>query len=410
MLAQFGIITGHDASGAPIYDPAQLTADLEERLLWRGSWQEGLYPTTDLSDEDKAQHRRFFAAMAAFRAAQGQDGRPVFASPIAFSSQDPAYTALDNESFAQWLARHAYRSAPLLAHIRYACRDDYGCEPGAISAWAGLHYFAGRRGWAADGAGDNQLTWPEGNARLTRAMAASIAGHIRPGHSLLRAQPQAGGVALVGLDHQRQALRHWQAQGAILAMPDFVARHVAPGQAPMPTASYAPWVVANVALSRRPGGPGVPLAWDNVSATSASLGYVVANHQTSSAPDGPCVVTWYTALSQGDPVAARRNLAGADLARWQNTVAQDLLAANPDLEGAIERIDVWRWAHAMVRPVPGFLRDAGRLAAQASPGPIWRAHSDISGLSLFEEAHYRGVAAAEAAMARLGHPFESVLT
>jgi hypothetical protein len=57
-----------------------------------------------------------------------------------------------------------------------------------------------------------------------------------------------------------------------------------------------------------PWGNGVPLAWDNVSATSASLGYVVANHQTSSVSDGPGVLTWYQALSQGDPVAQRKAL------------------------------------------------------------------------------------------------------
>jgi hypothetical protein len=32
----------------------------------------------------------------------------------------------------------------------------------------------------------------------------------------------------------------------------------------------------------------------------------------------------------------------------------------------------------------------------------------MSGLSLFEEAHYRGVVAAEAALAHLGLPFESL--
>jgi hypothetical protein len=49
------------------------------------------------------------------------------------------------------------------------------------------------------------------------------------------------------------------------------------------------------------------------------------------------------------------------------------------------------------------------MAAEAMGGPIFHAHSDVSGLSLFEEAHYRGVAAAEGAMSHLDMPYESLL-
>ncbi len=62
----------------------------------------------------------------------------------------------------------------------------------------------------------------------------------------------------------------------------------------------------------------------------------------------------------------------------------------PDLDGAILRIDVWRWGHAMISPTPGFLSEPARLVARNTPPPIFRAHSDLSGLSLFEEAHYWG--------------------
>jgi len=406
MLRGFGMITGADAGGAPIYDPYQLCADLEERLLWRGEWQEGLIPTTGLTTQDAAQWRRFNAAMAIFRAAVGADGRPAFASPSVLSSRDPAYAALDSESFAAWLAREGYTAAPLLAHIRYACRDDYGCEPRDVSAWAGVHYFAGRRGWAAGGVGDSELTWPEGNARLARLMAQRIHGHIRAGHSVVRVARDGDDVLVDAHDHISGRTRRIRARAVVLAMPDFVARHVAPGL-PGPAMSYAPWVVANVAVSRLPWGPGVPLAWDNVSASSASLGYVVATHQTSAAADGPGVLTWYQALSLGDPAVERRALLARSLADWQREIAADLLAMSPDLEGAIERIDVWRWGHAMVRPTPGFRAHPARGAPRQ--GPVFRAHSDLSGLSLFEEAHYHGVAAAEGALAHLGVAAESLL-
>jgi len=409
MLRQFGMITGADAQGAPIFDPFQLCADLEERLLWRGKWQEGLVPTTGLSPQDAAQWQRFDAAMADFRKAIGRDGRPAFASPSALSSRDENYAGLDRTSFAAWLAREGFTAAPLLAHLRYCCRDDYGSEPGAISAWAGIHYFAGRRGWAADGAGESELTWPEGNARLARLMAGRIRTQLRPRHSVTHVARDGEDVLVDVFDHGAGAARRIRAQAVVLAMPDFVARHIAPGFAGASRFSYAPWVVANVAVSRMPWGPGVPLAWDNVSATSASLGYVVANHQTASASDGPGVLTWYQALSEADPVAARKALLARGLGEWQAVIAADLLAMNPELEGRIERIDVWRWGHAMVRPTVGFRSDPARAAAQALDGPVFRAHSDLSGLSLFEEAHYHGVLAAERALTHLGRGVESLL-
>ncbi len=407
MLEQFGIITGADTAGAPRFDPLQLCADLEERLFWRGKWQEGLYPQSGLSAEEQSQRDRFYARMAEFRAARGADGRPAFASPSAYSSQDPHFTALDQQNFSDWLTQQGFTAPALRAHLRYCCRDDYGTEPEQVSAWAGLHYFAARRGWAADEQGDAELTWPEGNGRLIALMRARLKDHIRTASPVLRAAPDGVGVLIDRFDSHRGQTRQTSADCAILAMPYFVAHRVAPALSPARGFSYAPWVVANVTVSRLPRGPGAPLAWDNVSAGSDSLGYVVATHQNSSAGDGPSVLTWYMPLSRLSPKTAREALRSRSLSAWQQIVRDDLLQINPDLDGAIDRIDVWRWGHAMIRPTPGFLSDPARMAASALSPPLLLAHSDLSGLSLFEEAHYRGVAAAEAALRARGHTFTS---
>jgi hypothetical protein len=41
-------------------------------------------------------------------------------------------------------------------------------------------------------------------------------------------------------------------------------------------------------------------------------------------------------------------------------------------------------------------------------GPVFRAHSDLCGLSLFEEAHDSGVQAAERALGWLGYAHEAL--
>jgi len=53
--------------------------------------------------------------------------------------------------------------------------------------------------------------------------------------------------------------------------------------------------------------------------------------------------------------------------------------------------------------VPGFVWGESRRRAADPHGAIRFAHSDMSGLSLFEEAQYHGVRAAEAIMDELGH-------
>ncbi|MBH0111608.1 FAD-dependent oxidoreductase [Novosphingobium sp. YJ-S2-02] len=410
MLREFGMIVGEDASGAPVYDPYQLCADLEERLLWRGHWQEGLFPSDGLGPADRAQHEAFQSRMALYRKMEGSDGRPAFAIPMALSSTDRDLRALDALSFAQWLDAQGFTAPALRAYLRYCCRDDYGSEPEQVSAWAGIHYFAARRGWAANGDGDRELTWPEGNGRLVARMAQRIAPHLRSGHSVFAVRPEEGrrGVLVDVFDHAAGRSRRLRARAVVVAMPHFVAARVAPHYAARGSLDYAPWVVANVTVERLPQGRGTPLAWDNVSSASESLGYVVATHQSASAGAGPSVLTWYMPLSRETPEQARKILMTRSLERWQAVVREDLLAMNPDLEGALRRIDVWRWGHAMARPSPGFLAAPARLGALGARPPVVFAHSDMSGLSLFEEAHYRGVLAAEAALGHLGHAFTSL--
>jgi hypothetical protein len=50
----------------------------------------------------------------------------------------------------------------------------------------------------------------------------------------------------------------------------------------------------------------------------------------------------------------------------------------------------------------GFLSSEERRRVAHLSGPLLFAHSDLSGFSIIEEAQYRGVTAADRALARLG--------
>ena len=73
------------------------------------------------------------------------------------------------------------------------------------------------------------------------------------------------------------------------------------------------------------------------------------------------------------------------------------------------RLAVWRWAHAMTRPKPGFLFGPVRRVAASPLGDVHFAHSDLSGLPLLEEAQWHGIRAAEEILARRGVRLESLL-
>ncbi|WP_419809567.1 FAD-dependent oxidoreductase [Sphingomonas sp.] len=406
LLERLGIVTDWQ-DGKPVFDPYQVVGDPDERLLHLGRWQDGLVPTLGLTDTDKADLHAFFASMDTFRKRIGSDGRPAFALPMAGSSRDADLLALDRQSFTDWLHAQGWRSPVLHAHVRYGCRDDYGTEPEHTSAWAGIHYWAGRRGEAANVAGDAVLTWPEGNAHLAGRMAARLRAHLAPDRLVLRVARHEDGVAIDSLVPDGTAVRTL-ADAAILATPHFVTTRLL-GEGAAEGFGYAPWLVANVTVDRPPAGPGVGLAWDNVSWTSRSLGYVVATHQALDSVPGPTVLSWYMPLSDMDPHAARKELLARPLDHWQRIVRDDLLVTNPDLQGAIRRIDVWRWGHAMIRPVPGFFWSGAREEAARPRPPLFFAHSDLSGLSLFEEAHYRGTRAAEDVLEMLGVAHVSTL-
>ncbi|MGV3710018.1 MAG: hypothetical protein ACO1Q7_14375 [Gemmatimonas sp.] len=109
------------------------------------------------------------------------------------------------------------------------------------------------------------------------------------------------------------------------------------------------------------------------------------------------VWTWYHAIVDKPANAGRSWLQETKWEWWRDYILADLSRAHPNIRDVVSRIEVRRWGHAMPRPVPGVL---GRVAALSSWLPAERmyvAHADMSGLSLFEEAQWQGVRAAQSA-------------
>ena len=128
---------------------------------------------------------------------------------------------------------------------------------------------------------------------------------------------------------------------------------------------------------------------------TAGLGYVVATHQSLRTRIDRTVWTYYWALADGAPAEQRRALLAKDWGWWKEAILTDLSRPHPDIRSCVKSMDMMRMGHAMIRPSPGFLFSTERKRWLTPQRNLFFANSDLSGLSLFEEAQYRGVRAAD---------------
>ena len=390
LLRELGVIEGFGRDGRAVYDERHLCHAPQERLFIHGRWQEGVFPTLGASGEDRAQLEAFRREMeryrrwrdAAGRARSPRRGRPaprrVPGARLGLDGRVPDRAGFTSPRLRWW--------------VEYACRDDFGTDLAGTSAWAGVHYYAGRD--PDPEYGDVVLTWPEGNGWLTRQLAEPVAGRIRLGQLVINVEPAGDGAVVETFDAREGTdAAAPRARGGAGVFRSSSPRALYRPWRERPPAfvsafHYAPWLVANLHLDRPPAAmSGAPLAWDNVLYDSDGLGYVVATHQSLRTHAGATVLTYYRPFPGPSPDRARRRCwthrgrrcARASCATWP--------APHPGLARDVRRLDIMRYGHAMVRPEVGFVCGAALAAAAgALAGPVHLAHADLSGFSIFEEA------------------------
>ena len=375
LFRELGVLT--DAG----WDERTLCFAPQERMFVHGEWQSGLESELLGSHTGRDELRRFDELIAEHRAT-GE-----FTIPMALGAR--AGSPLDRLSFEQWLTASNLRSPAMRWYAEYGTRDDYGALAQDTSAWAGVHYHASR-----EPEEQGPLTWPEGNAWIARRLAQKVATRLMTGVPVHRITPNSRkGWRVRGGDAE------YLCEEVIFAAPTFLAPYLVEGMR-TPSFVYSPWLVANLTLDRWPEERGVSPAWDNVLRSGVGLGYVVATHQSLRAREmGSTVWTYYCALAARDPATERRTLLESTWSEWVERIMMELSVAHPNIRRCVTHVDIVRIGHAMVRPTVGFLGAEARREREWAPRGIHLAHSDLSGLSLFEEAQFRGVEAANAALA-----------
>lgn len=392
-LEEEKIIIGYDSKGFPKFDEQQLTFAPDERLFYKNNWLEGLVPKTGNSLEEDFQFKKFFLKMDAFRAGKGADGKYFFDIPLSLSSSEATIQAFDTITMQQWCEEEGFNSKPLFDYIDYCCRDDFGLGISHVSAWAGIHYFAARKQDSTQDNKDNVLTWPEGNARLAHHLQKYAENKTLKNHLVYDVKIIDGKVVATVFDADKKLTIEIIADKVIMATPQFVNQYIIKNREMLThNFHYAPWLLATLVVSDLADNGSYPLCWDNVIYGANGLGYIYDQHQSLQQVQSKKVITYYYSFSSLDVKKSRKNLYQKKSAYWKQLVFDDLKIAHPNIESVTEEINIHLLGHGMISPVPGFIFGKHKKeASQNIEGKIFFAHSDLSGISIFEEAFHQGI-------------------
>ena len=391
-LEECGLITGYSEKGEPVFDDYHLTFPQEERLFFKNTWQSDLVPKNGITNETQKEIDRFFGLMDDFKKKKDSSGKFWFDIPVLQSSRDSEALQLEKITFGKWLQDNNFRSEELLWLLDYSCRDDYGLGLKFVSAWAGIHYFAGRKNNFSTQR-DQVFTWPEGNSWLTQKLAKFSEGKSLKKH-LAYDVKTTDNVEVYVYDDSNKISKKITAEKVLFATPQFVNRYIFQDRK-VNNFQYVPWLLATLTLRNEFGGD-AELAWDNVIYGTEGLGYIYDQHQNLSQNLGEKVITYYRSFSSADLKKERKKLLNAGEEELKKKVLDDLKTAHPEIENFLVEIQFHKLGHAMIAPVPNQI--FGEETAKARKninGKIFFAHTDLSGISIFEEAFHQGISAAK---------------
>ena len=388
-LKECEIYLGDDENGEPVLDEYQMTFPQQERLFFKNAWQNDIVPQKGISAETQKELTQFFKIMDHFREKKDAQGKYWFAIPVHDSSREDEVVQLENRLFKDWLAEQKFQSEELMWLLDYSCRDDYGLGIDYVSAWAGIHYFAGRKNNWSRKYKDQVFTWPEGNARLAKHFSKYTEGKHLADHLVFDVKINDH-VEVLSFDNTKKKTRKIIAEKVLFASPQFVNARIL-NHKRAESFHYVPWLLTTITLQNEFGGD-EELAWDNVIYGSSGLGYIYDQHQNLDQILNEKVITYYRSFSSNDCRKARKKLYAMKEAELRNLVLEDIKKAHPLIEDFIIEMQFHKMGHAMIAPVPGqIFGEAAKEAKEPIDGKIFFAHSDLSGISIFEEAFYQGI-------------------
>jgi hypothetical protein len=389
-LEEQKIVLGYDEKKRPILDEEQITFPPHDRLHHKNSWEEQLYPIKNLDNQSSEEFERFFYLMNQYKQKRDELGAFWFDIPIEKSSQHHDALILEEIAFSAWLTKHNFHSEALMWYLNYCCKDDYGLGVDYVSAWAGIHYFAGRKGDFAPHYNASEFTWPEGNARLIDLLGKFVQNKVLHGHLAFDVKLKPEHVEVLVFDSVTDSTKTICAQKVLFCTPQYVNQYLFKGRKAS-NFKYAPWFIATLVIDKNFAGCD-NFAWDNAIYMSDGLGYIYNQHQNINQVTNHKVISFYYSFNEENLKNARKKLFKLKDDDMKEMVLKDLRKAHYFIEDYIVEMQFHKLGHGMIAPVPKHIFGE-KTAALKEPidQKIYFAHSDLSGISIFEESFHQGI-------------------
>lgn len=387
-------IISHFENDIPFYHEEYLCFDNKERLFINGKWQNGIVPHFNLSEDETKQIDSFMKLVHSLKDKKDDEGKYYFDIPVIRSSQKNEWFETNKISAYDWLMQNHYTSKALHWYINYCTSDDFGSNYKNTSAWAMFHYFSSRKGKAGNADFEDILTWPEGNHFLAKKLIEHISTPIYTNEMALHIQHVNGKIEVF---HQNTISKQWTktiCNQLVLNTPFHVVKKLLPEfdkSSIVEKFNAYPWLVANITLKEPTEKNGMDLSWDNVIYNVDSLGFIHSNHQTLSRKHTNHVFTYYKALNNDTAKNERKKLFEKSIEELNKEIIAELQFIYPDIEKYILSIEIKKIGHGMTSPTPNFLFSETLKQFSNPYQNIHFTHTDFCGMSIFEEAFYKGL-------------------
>lgn len=388
ILSQFNIILKDPYSEYPTYNEKDLVYSPMERFLYNNEWTEGNH-----------QHNKHFDELSnlvnRFKGENGNDGKPLFTFPVEKSSIE--LQSLDKIKFSDWIENQGMNYPDVISYLNYCIRDDYGVNIDQISAFAGILYFAGRNGKAKNISEDTMMTWENGNAHIAKLMFEYIRPHVNIVNGIAT-EVDKGYIKYF----DGKSIAKINSPKIVLATPLFISNRILKNnkinQNLIP--NYSTWIISNFLFDELPYElfKGVGLAYDNTIYQSENLGYIYSSNQSLDISRENKVITTYTNIPTTNSNETRKVIKGLSKEELFKISSRDLISSfGETFFRKLKSCDITIRGHAMSAPEVGFLEKNDQIKDindKLSNDGILLSHSDMSRISVFEEASYHGFKAA----------------
>jgi protoporphyrinogen oxidase len=411
LYSDLGMMAAPGADRKPVVADRYLPSSTESKDYIDGAWYDDAW---DSGIDDLPLSKKVRGDLGAFRdnlqywyRYVGADGKPAFGKSTDESTTDAKARNLDTLTLKEYVLREGW-DVKASEFFDSFVRSSMGSTHDRISAWAAISFLLYEFDFrTADQAqeesarqGTNVLTQPGGNGYLSRLLADRIGPErIRTSAFVLQAKNAGDEVHVTYLDGENA--RTARARTAIYAAPRYVAPYLLPD---LPAAAregvkafqYAPYIVANVHVSKTPGPP----MWNGlVHGDSFITDFVVADWPGLSEPHHapmarPNVLTVYAPLVMP---GQRQRLLTLSADCYEEWILADLDRVLPGVRSTVTGFDLYRWGHAVLAADKGFVFSKARRSAARPVGRLFFANHDVEGVPAFESAVMSAVRAAREA-------------